>query len=140
MPENPCNEELIKACSAMPGVGTRGETCGTVSGGIMFLGVLYGRDGTTKPPLSYAETKKFVEKMSIATEYGDKYKELKGSTMCRDIHKGVMGKEYEFREFDKLMKFYNEGANTKCQEVVEFAIRLVCDLILDENGNIINRD
>lgn len=124
----------------MPGLGTRGETCGTVSGGIMFLGVLYGRDGTTKPPLSYEENRKFVEKMAIATEYGDRYMEEKKSTLCRDIHTDIMGKQYEFREFDKLMEFYNAGANTKCQEVVEFAIRLVCDLILDENGNIINRD
>jgi hypothetical protein len=124
----------------MPGLGTRGETCGTVSGGIMFLGVLYGRDNVTEPRLSYAENKKFVEKMSIATEYGDKYMELKGSTWCKDIHAGVMGKEYEFREFDKLMEFYNAGADKKCQEVVETAIRLVCDLILDVDGNIISRD
>ena len=62
MPDNPCNGDLVKSCSAMPGLGTRGETCGTVSGGIMFLGVLYGRDNVTEPQLSYEENKKFVEK------------------------------------------------------------------------------
>ena len=140
MPDNPCNGDLVKSCSAMPGLGTRGETCGTVSGGIMFLGVLYGRDNVTEPRISYEENKKFDEKMAIATEFGDKYMELKGSTLCKDIHTGVMGKEYEFREFDKLMVFYYAGADKKCQDVVEAAIRLVCDLILDEDGNIISRD
>jgi len=123
----------------MPGLGTRNETCGTVSGGIMFLGLLYGRDNVNEPPMSPQETKKFVERMSIATEYADRYKELKGSTQCKDIHAAVMGKEYEFRTYDKLMEFYNAGASYKCQEVVEFAIRLICDLILDENGEIIPR-
>jgi hypothetical protein len=114
--DNPCDGELIKACSAMPGLGTRNETCGTVSGGIMFLGLLYGRDNVKEPALSFEENKKFVEKMSIATEYADKYMEQKGSTMCRDIHSAVMGKEYEFREFDKLMEFYHAGARQNARK------------------------
>lgn len=29
-----------------------------------------------------------------------------------------------------------DGASYKCQEVVEFAIRTVCDMILDDDGNV----
>ena len=140
LPDNPGIEELIKAGSAMPGIGVRNETCGAVSGGVLFLGVLYGGDGTQKPMMGYAETKKFTEKMSVATEYCYKFIEKMGSTMCKDVHTKIMGKQYEFTEFEPLMKFYNDGASTKCQAVVEAGIRIVCDLILDENGKIINRD
>lgn len=140
MPENECTSQLIAACSGMPGIGVRNETCGTVSGGIMFLGLLYGGDGTLQPMPKPADVKKAVDKMYIATEYAEKFKEKMGSTMCGDVHAKVMGKRYEFREFEPLMKFYNDGASYKCQAVVETAIRLICDLILDENGEIKSRD
>ena len=38
-------------------------------------------------------------------------------------------------ELDDLLTFIS-GAGDKCQEVVELAIRTVCDMILDDDGNV----
>lgn len=138
MPEGEYNNELIKAASLVYGVGGRGETCGTVQGTIMFLGVLYGEDTTTSP-LVPTEAKDFIDRVSIITEFANTFEEKWGTTQCDGVHGQIMGKHYDMQKFNRLMKFYSDGADEKCQAVVESAIRLVCDLILDENGDIISR-
>ena len=37
-------EEILKAATFMPGIAGRKETCGAVIGGLMALGLSYGRD------------------------------------------------------------------------------------------------
>lgn len=132
-------EDSVKAASLLYGVGGRGETCGSCQGSMMFLGILYGKDMTTEP-LDPANAMKFINKVSIITDFANAFEEHWGSTQCNNIHGQIMGKHYNMEKFQDLMAFYNDGANEKCQEVVESAIRIVCDLIMDENGEIRKRD
>jgi C_GCAxxG_C_C family probable redox protein len=37
-------DEVLKALTPFPGIALRGETCGAVTGGLMILGLVYGRD------------------------------------------------------------------------------------------------
>ena len=75
LPENPCDEELIKACSAMPGLGTRGKTCGTVSGASCFW--VYSMGGTVQQSHRYHTKTGNLSKKWLQPEYGDRYMERK---------------------------------------------------------------
>lgn len=131
-------DELIKAASLVYGVGGRGETCGTIQGSIMFLGVLYGKD-MTQDALVPANAMKFINKVSIITEFANNMEKIWGSTRCSEIHGQIMGRHYDMEQFKDLMAFYNDGASEKCQKAVEVAIREVCRMIMDDEGNIIER-
>ena len=136
LPEDPSMDALLSAALPMPGVGSRGETCGTVQGSLMFLGRLYHKD-MTKKKVPMQAPPEGVRGMGIPTEVADKFAEKMGSTQCNVVHTKVMGKQYDLLDSKEVMKFYVDGASYKCQEVVETAIRIVCDLIMDENGEII---
>lgn len=138
MPDNPHKDELVKSASLVYGVGGRGETCGAVQGSMLFLGILYGED-TTTTSLVPTEAMKFMKKVSIISDFANAFKEKMGSTQCNEVHTGVMGKQYDMQRFQDLMAFYNDGADKKCQIVVETGIRIVCDLIMDDNGEIKSR-
>lgn len=135
MPENEGKDEVLKAGSIMFGVGNRGETCGAVQGSMMFLGLLYGQDGTTKL-LNPSEFTKIHKRVSVGTNFANTFANKWGSTQCKNVHGQIMGKYYNFQNLQELAAFYKDGADKKCQTVVESAIRMVCDLILDENGEI----
>ena len=77
-----------------------------------------------------------VRGYGIATEYVDRYVAKWGSVMCREVHPQLMGRQYDLADPVDGGKFYMDGAGDKCQEVVEFAIRTVCDMILDDDGNV----
>lgn len=79
----PFPEEITKLASAFPiGIGKSGCVCGAVSGGVMALGMVYGR--------SHGEA--MNEKMfPVAAALHDHVKKMYKSTCCR-----VLVKEYDF--------------------------------------------
>jgi hypothetical protein len=82
------------------------------------------------------------KKMNAITQgNADRFEALMGGTRCADVHSSekLMGKEYDFMSFPQVLKFFSEGGSTKCADVVEAGIKLVCDFIMDDEGNIIER-
>jgi len=79
----PYPEEVVKMASGFPiGIGKSGCLCGAISGGVMALGMAYGR--VYKEPMP--------EKMfPAASALHDYIKNLYGSTCCR-----VLIRNYEF--------------------------------------------
>lgn len=80
----PLPQEVVKLASGFPvgmGVlGTGGCTCGALSGGVMVLGMVYGRSipGEQAP-----------EVLGKAKELHDWFRDEKGSTCCRVLIKNV---------------------------------------------------
>ncbi|WP_138207068.1 C-GCAxxG-C-C family protein [Haloimpatiens lingqiaonensis] len=81
--DKPYEETVTKLASGFPvGVGKSGCLCGAVSGGVMALGMVYGR----------VHGDKMNEKMfPVAASLHDHIKKLYGSTCCR-----VMTRNFEF--------------------------------------------
>ncbi len=137
-PDDPATDELMRASYPFASGACRGDTCGGVNGALMFLGLLYYEDDTQTP---YGARRRPaisepVRGYGIATDYVDRYVARWGSVMCRDVHPQIMGKQYDLIDSVEGRKFYTDGASYKCQEVVEFAIRTVCNMILDDDGNV----
>lgn len=137
-PDDPAMDTLMSAIYPFAAGGGRGDTCGGVNGALMFLGVLYYKDDTQTPYgfCKQPAISKPVRGYGIATEYVDRYVAKWGSVMCREVHPQLMGRQYDLADPVDGGKFYMDGAGDKCQEVVEFAIRTVCDMILDDDGNV----
>lgn len=80
----PYAPEIVKLASGFPvgmgGLGSGGCTCGALAGGVMVLGMVYGRcDPGSEAPL-------ILEK---AKELHDWFREQKGSTCCRVLIRGL---------------------------------------------------
>ncbi|MDV0440834.1 C-GCAxxG-C-C family protein [Methanorbis furvi] len=78
------SDEIIAAASGFPvGMGGGGCTCGAVAGGIMALGLVFGR---TKPE----EKAKSAECMKYARELHDRFRKENTSVCCRVLTKNML--------------------------------------------------
>ncbi|MDI2882328.1 C-GCAxxG-C-C family protein [Clostridioides difficile] len=75
-------DEIISMASGFPvGVGGAGCTCGAVTGGIMSLGLFFGRNK--------AKDEKVNKTMELSKELHDFFKEKNKSLCCRILTKGM---------------------------------------------------
>ena len=89
------------ACGLGAGMGRKGEVCGAVTGGILVLGMRYGKvckDDRSAQERTYIETRKLM----------DKFSEKHGTVICRKLLNGCDlmtedGQKY-FKENDLLNK------------------------------------
>lgn len=80
LPEFP--DEVIAAASGFPvGMGGAGCTCGAVSGGVMALGLVFGR--------STAKDKRVKKCMQLAKELHETFRKQNASLCCRVLTKKV---------------------------------------------------
>ena len=102
--------ELPKVASALGGGvgGSREEICGALSGGVLAIGLLYGR---TKPGVDVQFAK------DLATEFRVRFLKENGCTKCGTL----------------LDKFGEQNDSDKCRKMTGAAAALLSDL-LDEKG------
>ena len=90
------------------GLGESGCLCGAVSGGVMALGLLLGKDRT------YARRKEIRE---AAAELHNRFKELHRSTCCRVLTKSV--KDDSKAHFQQCTELTGEGAEIAARMILE---------------------
>lgn len=80
MPE--VSDDVVKMASGFPvGMGRAGCTCGALSGGIMVLGMMFGRNEPNGSEVAKA--------MELTRELHDKFREDNKSTCCRVLTRGM---------------------------------------------------
>ncbi|MGL4345817.1 MAG: C-GCAxxG-C-C family protein [Cellulosilyticaceae bacterium] len=80
--ELPISDEVIAAASGFPvGMGGSGCTCGAVAGGVMALGLVFGR--------TQAKDKKVDKAMALSRELHEIFREKHKSVCCRVLTKGM---------------------------------------------------
>jgi C_GCAxxG_C_C family probable redox protein len=106
----PVSDEVISMASGFPvGIGKAGCLCGAVSGGVMALGLVFGR--TT------AKDKKVDKAMKFSRELHDIFKKNHKSLCCRTLNKYmIMGSS---RQMKQCIAFTGEMA----QEAARIIIR-----------------
>ena len=125
------SNEVLKAGSALAaGVAKRGETCGAITGAIMAIGTLVGR-----------ERLEDREQLQISMEVADQiyvlFREEVGHTICSEIHKIRYGRAYRLFIPEESEAFHNMGGHSRkgCPEVCGIAARIAADVILDIKKN-----
>lgn len=125
---------MIKAATIMPGVASRKETCGAVLGGLMALGIKFGKDkihdAESVTPAGKAE---ILASRQRAWRFCEDFKREFGSTMCGDIRPIIMGRDYNSMEPIERQQFLDDGGPKKCRVVAEKAARIVASIILEKS-------
>lgn len=76
------SDDVIKLASGFPvGIGGSGCTCGAIAGGVMALGMVFGR--------SVAKDSTVNKTMQLSKELHDLFKDAHKSTCCRSLTKGM---------------------------------------------------
>ena len=124
------SKEVFKAGSALAaGVAKRGETCGALTGAIMAIGTLVGRERLEdKDQLQFS--------MEVADEVYVLFREKVGHTLCSEIHKIRYGRTYRLFIPEESQAFHDDGGHSRkgCPEVCGIAAKIAAEIILDLKG------
>jgi len=122
------DRESFKAASALAGgVARMGETCGALLGGVMAIGLVYGReqleDGRTSP--------RYAKAMELAAILYRRFEGGLGSNKCWDIQTASLGRSFDLKDSAQREEFVKAGGYEECSEVARKAARLAAEVILD---------
>ncbi|MGL4742517.1 MAG: C-GCAxxG-C-C family protein [Sarcina sp.] len=85
------SDEIIKMASGFPvGIGGSGCTCGAVSGGVMALGMVFGRSEVNDPKVAKA--------MKLSAELHERFREKRKFVCCKILTKGMDFGKAEHKE------------------------------------------
>ena len=116
--------DVLKALTPLPVIAERGETCGAITGALMAMGLIYGRDRLDdwdKYRSSLIPTNKFCKQFE---------KEL-GSSLCSKIQEHAFGKSFNLMNPKELKEFQKAGATNRCSAVVRKATHIAAEIILN---------
>jgi C_GCAxxG_C_C family probable redox protein len=121
-------DDILKALTPLPGMAERGETCGAMTGALMAMGLVYGRE-------NLEDWGKYRSSLVPTNKFCQQFQEELGSSLCCQIQERAFGKRYNLMNPEDLKEFQRAGATTKCSRVVQKACRLAADIILETGGN-----
>jgi len=128
------DEGVFKAASGLAGgVARRGETCGALTGGIMAICQVVGREGIE-------DREQYQKAMEPCGAMYLKFKDEVGHTICSEIHKILYGKSFNLYEQESREAFKTaggqapEGCPEVCRKAAKIAARVIIDLRNDPKG------
>jgi C_GCAxxG_C_C family probable redox protein len=120
---------ILKALTPFPGIALRGETCGAVTGSLMALGLIHGRD---KENLN--DWQAYLKSLPPTRRFCRRFEEELGSTMCGDIVEAEFGQRFDLADPVEAMQWMNCGAVEKCGAVIGKGVRIAAEIILDAHS------
>ena len=121
------SQNILRAATTFSGgVARRGNVCGSLSGGLIMIGLLTGRDDLEM-------LDQYQRGMNFADRLCKKFEEVYGSVVCKDIQKIKFGRSFnllkaEEREaLHEAMKSNPDG----CQAVVRDAARWTAEIVTE---------
>jgi C_GCAxxG_C_C family probable redox protein len=121
------SKEVFKAGSALAGgVARRGETCGALTGAIMGVCCVVGRE-------RLEDREQYGKAMKEADRVYTLFREKIGHTICEQIHKIRHGKIYHLILPEEREAFHKDGGHGRkgCPEVCGIAARIAAEVILN---------
>jgi C_GCAxxG_C_C family probable redox protein len=119
--------DLLRASTCLAGgVARRGHVCGAVTGGLLMIGYLTGRDDLAMFP-----------QYQRAMEYGNmfyiKFHEAFGTVNCSEIQKLKFGKAFDLQDPAEREELHQKMAElgTGCQAVTSAGARLAAEVIVE---------
>ncbi|UCF28185.1 MAG: C_GCAxxG_C_C family protein [Chloroflexota bacterium] len=119
-------DEILKALTPFPGIALRGETCGAITGGLMILGLVHGRD---KDNLNNWQA--YIDSLPPSRRFCRRFENELGSTMCAEIIEDKFGRKFDLADPVEAMEWFQCGALEKCGQVINKGVHLVAEIILE---------
>jgi len=108
-------------------------SCGGLVGGVMAIGLCYGRELEN---IQDPEGLRFIS-YGLANKLHERFVQEYGSSLCKEIHKKVLGKTYHLNNPEEWDAFLAAGGHEdKCPGVVGKAARWAAEIILEEEEKI----
>jgi len=117
-------DAVLKALTAFPGIALRCETCGAVTGGLMALGLVFGRE-------ELDDEKGFQRAVTIARTFCQRFEEELGSTMCGSIQESKFGRKFDLLDPKHLTAWEAANPIDKCSVVVGTGVRIAAEIITE---------
>ncbi len=121
------SKDVFKAASALAGgVARQGETCGALTGAIMGVCCVVGRE-------KLEDKEQYRKAMGVAQRVYNAFREKIGHTLCWEIHKIRYGKVYRLFIPEEGKAFHDMGGHGRkgCPEVCGVAAKIAAEVILD---------
>lgn len=123
-------EELVTASLSLAGgCGAGSGSCGAYCAGLLAVGMKYNstmEEEKTNPEAIERGCGKFIE-------YRDRFLKERGTILCPELHKQVLGRSYIFTDPAQHAEFaQREDHAEKCAEVVASAVKVCCEMLLDD--------
>jgi len=107
---------IFKAVTALSG-GTAGMgngNCGAYSGGVVALGLMYGRERK-----NFSDRGGAVQASQLARKLQARFMAEYGGVTCHDVQRRVFGRTFDLQDPDEYRAFEDAGAHVeKCPSVV----------------------
>jgi len=115
------NPDVLRSSTAFAGgCVRRGNVCGALSGALMFIGLLAGRDDLEMKDQA-------VRGMGYMDELYTKFEERYGSVLCKEIQQKLYGRTFDLTKLEErdtlheIMVKAAEGCPDVCGEAAKFA-------------------
>ncbi len=114
--------KILKALTPFPGIALRGETCGAVTGCLMALGLVYGRD-------ELDDWRGYIASLPPARRFCRRFVEQHGSMACARILEEKLGRGFDLADQAQALEYASSGGPKACAEVVASAVHIASGLM-----------
>jgi len=114
--------QILKALTPFPGIALRGETCGAVTGALMALGLVYGREDLT-------DRKGYLGSLPSARRFCAQFETENGSTACGAILQEKTGRSFNLADRVESLEYVQSGGPQVCAGIVASAVEMASEVI-----------
>ena len=113
---------ILKALTPFPGIALRGETCGAVTGCLMAIGLVYGRE-------DMGDWKAYLASLPPCRRFCRRFAEEYTSLACADILEREMGHRYDLAERTDAWKYALAGGQRACGKIISSSVLIAAEII-----------
>jgi C_GCAxxG_C_C family probable redox protein len=117
--------QVVRALTPLPGIALRGETCGVVTGCLLALGLVYGRD-------DLADEEAMRRSLPPTREFCRRFENRFGSTSCDSVLEKRLGRTFDLAKMEEFKEYCGCGGTESCAEVVEEGVLLAASILLSQ--------
>lgn len=128
----PISKDVFRSASGLAaGVGRQGETCGAVTGAILAISALNGRQFE-----NIDQTAERNKTFNLCYRFIDKFKAEYGSIQCKDIQEKLYGRKYEMSKLEDFQAFLADGGHEPqgCPAVVGNAAKWAVEVLEEDEA------
>jgi C_GCAxxG_C_C family probable redox protein len=127
------NDDVFKAATGLAdGVGLTGDGhCGALSGGVMAISYLFGREGKDA-----GDMMKQVSALILSKKLHDRFLEKYGTCRCADIQTKLVGRFFNLYDPREMEKASQVGMMDKCSSLVGEVARMATRIILERRESL----
>ena len=115
-------KQILKALTPFPGVALRGETCGSVIGCLMAIGLIYGRDDLD-------DWKGYLASLPPSRRFCRRFVEQHGSTACSSILEAKLGRTFDLADREASLQYVAAGGPKVCEDVIASAVQIAAEIL-----------